>query len=346
MRYLSRSSHQAFRQCMRAGYYRYLCPNGTQTPGLDTYTTPKPLALGIAWHKGAEALMKRASGMEAAIIAVEEANKYPSVGEVEKNWLIGACLAWERSASDEFFSKYDVLAVEEEMEVAVTPNVILQARADAVLQERLTGDIYVLNWKTASNISDWNRKWFFDVQAWTECLAAEAKLGLPIAGCLFYGIHKGPIWQGQITSRLIYGYKDQSSMGSITYTPEYKSGLKRFEVWNESFPFGEGIPAWIEWLPKDFLKGHFCVSAPQIRNDFIVEKWIRQLARVEGDIDSILQGSIEDHEDFFIQNFGDQCRNCPFIDLCLERSTPESLIEANFLKPRVDHHDAPIAQEE
>ena len=346
MRYISRSSHQAFRACLRAGYYRYLYPNGTPTPGLEQYSQAKPLSLGICFHKAGEALMRKQTGMEAAASALAEAEKYPSLGVVEKNWLLAVCLAWERAASEDFHSKYDVLAVEEEMEVAVTPNVILQARADAVLQERNTGDVYVLNWKTASSITDWNRKWFFDVQAWTECVAAEAKLGIPVAGCLFYGINKGPIWQNQMTSRLIYGYKDQLLGGSTVYTPEYKAGLKRFEVWNESFPFGDGIPAWINWLPTDFLKGHFCVSAPQIRNDSIVEKWLRQLARVESDIDSILQGSSEDCEDYFIQNFGEQCRNCPFIDFCLERSTPEALIEANYLKPRVDHHDAPLVQEE
>jgi hypothetical protein len=331
---------------MRAGYYRYLIPNGTPTPGLEERAMPKPLALGICWHKGAESLLRGDSGMVAAQIALAEAEGYPSLGTVEEMWLLGAILAWERSAREDFFAKYDVLAIEEEMEVAVSPNVILQARADAVLQEKMTGDVYVLNWKTASSISDWNSKWFFDVQSWTECVAAEAKLGIPVAGCLFYGINKGPIWKGQITSRLIYGYKETTSSGLVSYTPEYKSGLKKFEVWNESFPFGDGIPAWIEWLPKDFLKGHFCVSAPQIRNDFIVEKWLRQLARIEGDIDSILQGSSEDHQDFFLQNFGDQCRNCSFIDFCLGRSTPEALIEANYLKPRVDHHSAPLAQSE
>lgn len=348
MRYISRSSHQAFRQCLKAGYWRYLSgPWGEDgTRGLEPYRMEKPLALGIAWHRGAEMLLKGASGEEAARVAIEEANLYPTVGEVEKNWLLGACLAWERACAEDFFLTYDVLAIEEEMEVAITPNVILQARADAILQERNTGAVYVLNWKTASSIDNWNKKWFFDVQSWTESLAAEAKLGLPVAGCLFYGVYKGPMWQGNMTSRLIYGYKEELPSGIVTYTPEYKSGLKRFPVWEESFPFGEGIPAWISWLPKDFLKGHFCVSAPQLRNDFIVEKWIRQLARVESDIDSVLQGTEEDHNDYFIQNFGDNCGRCPYVDLCLERSTPENLIDANYLKPRKDHHALPIVTEE
>lgn len=264
---------------------------------------------------------------------------------MEKQWLLGASLAWERACSEDFFGQYDVLSVEDEIEVGITPNVTLQARADAIIQERATGDIYVLNWKTASDIKGWNRKWFFDVQTWTECAAAEAKLQQPIAGCLFYGIYKGPIWQSQMTSRLVYGYKEELSSGSVIYTPEYKAGLKRFEVWNESFPFGEGVAAWINWLPKDFLAGHFCISAPQIPQPQMVEKWIRQLARVETDIDHIIDsGSEEDREDYFIQNFGDHCSRCPYVDLCLGRATPESLIEAGMLRSRRDHHAAPAEQ--
>lgn len=327
---------------MRAGYWRYLSPNGTQTNGYEPYRMETPLALGISWHKGAEALLSGRPAAQAAEEALREASNYPSLGEVENQWLLAATLAWDRACSEPFFDQYDVLSVEDEIEVKITPNVTLQARADAIVQERSTGDIYVLNWKTASDIKNWNRKWFFDVQAWTECIAAEAKIGQPVAGCLFYGIYKGPVWQGKTTSRLIYGYKEELSGGSTIYTPEYKAGLKRFEAWQESFPFGDGIAAWINWLPKDFLREHFCVSAPHMRNDQVVEEWMRQLARVESDIDHILaSGNDEDHKDFFIQNFGDHCGRCPFVDLCLKRAEPASLVEAGYLRPRQDHHAAP-----
>lgn len=345
MRYISRSSHQAFRQCMRAGYYRYLAgPYGTsQTRGLEPRVTDKPLALGIAWHKGAEALIQGSSAAQATSLALAEADKYPSLGEVERAWLAAAYMAWVKACAQEFFEQYDVLSVEDEIEVRITPNVILQARADAILQERTSGDVYVLNWKTASDIKDWNRKWFFDVQTWTECLAAEARIGRPVAGCLYYGVYKGPIWNRQMTSRLIYGYKEElPSSGSVVYTPEYKTGLKKFQAWTESFPFGEGLEAWIEWLPKGFLKGHFSISAPQIPQPIVVESWLRQLARVESDIDYVLGvGDPQDVDAFFIQNFGDHCSRCPFVDICLGRATATDLLESGYLRPREDHHAAP-----
>jgi hypothetical protein len=339
MRYISRSSHEAFRQCLRAGYYRYLAgPYGPAT-GLEPSIMAKQLALGIAWHKGGEVLMRRGSGTEAAASALAEAEKYPAIGQTEKQWLLAACLAWERTRFEEFHSQYDVIAVEEEVEVAISPNVILQARADAVVQDRNDGSYWVWNWKTASDIKDWNKKWFFDVQTWTETLAMEGHLGVPVAGCIFEGVYKGPIWNGNMTSRLVLGYKKSTADGSVSYSTDRETGMTRFNVWEESFPFGDGVAAWISWLPYDFVRGHFALSAPQMRNDVIVTKWLRQLVRVETDIDHLLStGSAEDVEDYFIQNFDDHCGKCPYVDLCQMRSTPEALIEEGKLIPRRDHH--------
>lgn len=666
MRYISRSSHAVFRHCMRKGFYNYLAGPYGPAAGLEPAVTEKPLALGISWHKGGEVLMKGGSGIEAAQEALKEAEQYSSIGNVEKQWLLAASLAWERVRAEEFHSQYDVLGVEEEVEVALSPNVVLQARADAVVQDRNDGTYWVWNWKcqlpdsmvdtyageqkradevvvgdellgegsqpvrvigigdggeqpcvevvttkgriircsanhpflvhggwiradslgfgdeltistttgryamlgyearllgylvgdggltsgsvkfstvdkeieehiyelwpdtkksgkdfrlngaiklvashglwgkrssqkfvpqlvmqgdeettknflgalfdcdgsinlsrgkrgdkqpkvtyytnsrklsedvqllltrlgipasiwkqknkkykgkpyefywvyiqdtagtarfaevllpyikknskrerlkgiarmayppiydtvkevrdigmhrtiaietsdshtivmnsivthnTASDIKDWNKKWFFDIQAWTEALAMEGHMGVPVAGCIFEGIYKGPIWNGNMTSRLVYGYKKLAADGEPWYSTDRESGYQRFNVWEESFPFGEGISAWVNWLPRDFLRGHFVLSAPQMRNDKIVEAWLRQLVRKEADIDHLLStGEQEDIDAFFEQNFGDHCARCPYVDICMMRAEPEALIDANKLRPRVDHH--------
>ena len=327
---------------MRAGFWRYLSgPYGSgETRGLEPALIEKPLALGICWHKGAEALLQGKSGSEAGSIALGEAESYPSLGEPERNWLLAASLGWERTKSQDFFGKYDVLAVEQEIETAISPNVILQSRADGILQSRIDGTIWILNWKTTSkDLKDFNKQWRFDIQSWSEALAVEGQLGVPVAGTIYYGIYKGPIWNGQMTSRLIYGYKETLPSGGVTYTPEYKAGLKRFEVWNEEFPFGSGVSAWINWLPFDFVAKHFTEAPPQMRNDEIVAKWLRQLVRKEADIEHILQtGSLEDQEDFFEQHIGEHCERCPYVGLCMMRTTPEELIKDGALRPRVDHH--------
>lgn len=333
MRYISNSSLGAFRECMRKGYYRYLSGPYGEVAGLEEPKGNVNYALGIAWHLGAEVLLERGTGLEA--FQHMKANLDPAsaalLDEAQWNWLLAAFLAWERSEADEFHEKWEVLSVEEEIEVPLTPNVVLYSRADAVLRDRSDGTNWVLNWKTASEVKDWNRKWFYEPQAWTESLAVESKLGVAVAGCIFLGVWKGPMYQGKTTSRLIYGYKYPNG----TYATENNGKGVKFEVAKEKFPFGEGIGAWISWLPRDILKRHFVESAPQIRQDSLVERWLRQLCRNEHDIDHILSaGDAGDVDDFFWQNWSEDCGRCSFRDLCMLRATPEAMIQEGLLKPR------------
>jgi predicted RecB family nuclease len=77
-------------------------------------------------------------------------------------------------------------------------------------------------------------------------------------------------------------------------------------------------------------------SSPQIRQDTLVEQWLRQVVGFESDVDHVLQqGSAQDKLDFFWQNWGqDTCGRCAFQPLCLEKATPEALIAEGFLRPR------------
>jgi len=258
------------------------------------------------------------------------------LGDADLNLLLALSLAWERSAAGPFFEKYEVVSIEEELVTPLTSNVQLYSRADAILRERSDGTLWVLNWKTAGDTRDWNRKWFYDIQSWTESLAAEAKLGEPVRGCIFYGVYKGPIYKGATSSRLVYGYRSTSASGLVSYGTENGGNASRFPVWQESFPFGDGIHAWINWLPEEFLKKYFVESAPQIRQDEVVEAWLRQVVGFESDIDHVLQhGSAQDKLDFFWQNWGDDtCGRCSFSPLCTLKSTPETMIADGVLRPR------------
>ena len=333
MRYISRSSFDTFRECPRKGYWRYLSGpfEGGEVLGLEEDRTSWHLDLGIAWHIGAEKLLKGEGGI-AAFSAAMDLNL--PLDEPLQQWLLAAFLAWERAKADEFFEKWEVLSIEDEFEIPISPNVMLYTRADSVVRDRADGSCWVLNWKTASEVKDWNKKWFFDPQGWTEALAAEAKLGEEVKGCIYLGIWKGPIYQGKTSSRLIYGYKHQGRAGT-TYGTENGGGGVRFEAWKEEFPFGQGTAAWISWLPRDFLAKHFVESAPQMRQDLLVEKWLRQVVRYEADVDHMLSGSEEDKETFFWQNWSEiTCGRCAFKDLCMLRSTPEEMIKAGLLRPR------------
>jgi hypothetical protein len=336
LRYISRSSFDAFRECPRKGFWRYLSgPFGEDsTLGLEEATgMNQHYALGIVWHSGAEVLLKGGTGQEAYSAAAAVAEVFP-LEPYWHNWLLAAFLAWERAKREDFFTQWEVLSVEEEFEIPISPNVVLYTRADAVVRSRSDGSCWVLNWKTASDVKDWTKKWFFDPQGWTEALAAESRLGVEISGCIYLGVWKGPMYNGKSTSRLMGGYKHHSKTG-VTYGTENGGGGVKFDAARESFPFGEGIAAWVSWLPLDFLAKHFVESAPQLRQDALVEKWLKQLVKQEDAIDYVLDsGSPEDVETFFWQNWSDDCGRCSFKDLCLLRSTPEELLKDGFLRPR------------
>jgi hypothetical protein len=265
-----------------------------------------------------------------------EYGKANNLSDAELNWLLAISLAWERAAAESFFEKYEVVSIEEELTTPLTTNVVLYTRADAILRERLSGDLWVLNWKTAGDVKDWNKKWFYDIQSWTESLAAEAKLGEPVRGCIFYGVWKGPMYNGGISSRLVYGYRYTGANGTISYGTENSGKGVRFPVWQERFPFGDGVAAWVNFLDPSFLQKYFVESAPQIRQDSLVENWLRQVTSYESDVDHVLQqGSEQDKLDFFWQNWGEQtCSRCAFNPICMERATPEALIAEGFLRPR------------
>lgn len=334
MRYISRSSFDTFSECPRKGYWRYLSGpfDPTSPGGLEEPRGSWHLDFGIAWHAGAEQLL-RGEGWEAALEAAR-----PSLSGLEEpaqNLVLALFQAWERAKRDDFFSRFEVLEIEKEFEIPISPNVVLYTRADAILRERADGSVWVLNWKTTSDTKDWTRKWFFDPQGWTEAIAAESALGLPVAGTLYFGVWKGPIYQGKTSSRLIYGYRHTSKQGMVTWATENGGGGQRFEVWKERFPFGDGLSAWIGWLHPDFLAKHFLESAPQLRQDALVESWLRQVVRQENDIDHALGFPPEEREEFFLQRWGDlNCGRCSFKDLCLRRARPEELIAEGLLSPR------------
>lgn len=335
MRYISRSSHDTFRECPRKGYWKYLSGpwNGAEVLGLEEQRDNINLTVGILWHEAAEEML-RSRNPWGAVLAAKNNPLWAAAPVNWQSWLYAAVLAWDRVAADEFHESWEILSIEDEFEIPVSPNVMFYTRADAVVRDRGDGSVWVLNWKTTSDIKDFTKKWFFDPQGWSEAIAAESRLGIEVSGCIYLGVYKGPHYKGDTTSRLIYGYRNNSRAG-VTYSTSTNGSAIKFNAWEERFPFGEGLPAWISFLDKDFLKGHFVQSAPQIRQDSLVEDWLRQVVRYENDIDAAMHWPEEDRNSFFYQNWSDHnCGRCAFRDLCLKRATPEGMLEEGLLRPR------------
>lgn len=332
--YISKGRIEALNKCRRKYYYNYVYKGGWDRPSPSI-----ELAIGIAVHKGMEFCLLQKFD-EAGPITLTTFDEYTkdwpeddpllvSLKAEGRDLALGLVLGWQRAKSEEFFSKYEVLSVEREIELPLTADLVLVARADATVRELASGLAYVWNWKTTSERKDWNSKWLYDIQMWTEAMALECSLGETVGGTIVAGLYKGTKQEDRLASQLLYSY---SKNGAIT--PDYKAGWQRERVID--------IAGWVEAMPIDNLRALYLESQPILKNDEVVEKWLRQIVRIESDVIHIGGTESEDDRlDYFTQAFSTfNCRGCPFLDVCMQRSSMEALIESGRLTPRTSPLDA------
>jgi len=350
LRKISRSSIETHDSCPRKAYYLYRYGKG----GLDTPSPSEALSIGLALHKGMEILLRTGDVEEAVQAGKGEwvlrfplpPNPYDTPHWEECGALVeGMVRGWYRARYPDFLEEYEIISIEEEVETLLSPNVVLQSRADAVVRSRMDGTLLVVNWKTMGK-KEGTRKWLNDVQMWTEAFAVQNKLGEPVAGCLVEGFYKGPRYAERYATPLLWAYTLLQDDGTLVWDPEYRRPSKverwtRRPAWKETgFPGGDGLRGWIDWLPLSLLRDQFLQTPPILKNDEVVERWLRTVVRRETDAQHILStGSQEDIEGHFWQHFGEwTCGWCPFRPICFGQTSPEEMLEAGLLVEREDHH--------
>lgn len=358
MRRISRSSHETHRKCPRKAYYTYM----KDTHGYVGSSTNIELVIGLAVHLGMETLMKGGTLEDAVTYATLKClEDFPSPPgaldeEGEKSWafykreqtsLVEALLrGWHRVRSPRFFAEYEVVDVEKERRTLLAPNILLTSRDDGLLRRREDNSLIIVNWKTTSAVTAWEEKWHYDVQAWTEALAAEHEIGEPVTGVLFEGFYKGVRKDNRQCTDLLYGYKlekrGEETRYSIKYmAPSKASPWERFFVPNEE-KFGPSpLAYWIGWIPWDDCAKYFLTSNPVQKEDRITQEWINEVVRLESEVEHILRPEVTEEErlTYFIRNFSHfNCNRCPFEKVCLKGVPFEDLVENGKLIPRRDHH--------
>jgi hypothetical protein len=264
----------------------------------------------------------------------------------------GLLLGWYRLHYNNFIEEYEVLSVEQDGHIPLGENVALIFKADVVVRSRFDGEIYVFNWKTTGRTWQWDAKWETDIQMWTEALAVEQALGESVRGCIVEGFHKGEFKFGHHQTPLLWAYELRLPDDMFIYASEYqrpskalffdeekqewRGPWKKIATWKTTFPFGEGMAAWVNFMPEARLAGSFVRSSPIERPPGVVEGWLQQVVRREGDVQHVLnEGSEEDQLLFFWQNFSDNnCRWCSFKPLCLGQTTVDEMLQGGLLKPR------------
>lgn len=335
MRTISRSSHEDLLKCPRKHFLRYLY-EGT---GYDSPDPGQALRIGLTVHKGMEKILLSSESHTQIGDALEamEAEYERLKGESPQEDELPLCLAlvtgWYRTKYLSFMKEYEVLSVEEPVESMLSPNIRLIGRCDAVVRSREDGMVYVFNWKTTKSKANWTRKWQHDIQMWTEAFLVQEKLGETVVGCIVEGLWKGYWKEGRFQTPLLYWWDDGSDIPSLSYV----RGRQPKPSWK-----GSPLPSlseWVYWIPQELVEGHFVRSNPILKNDAVVEGWLREVVRRESDVEHVLQAPLEDQLLYFERRFSDSnCSFCPFQDLCYERAHLVDLLSEGRLARRVDHH--------
>lgn len=248
----------------------------------------------------------------------------------ESRALVEALLrGWCRTRLASFINEFEIISIELETPVLLTPGLTLQAKADLVVRSRFDGQVYVINWKTSSSKD--TDQWDYDVQMWTEALATEGTLGEPVAGTIIELLYKGQRRYGCQLGPLIYAYRKKDG----SFGGEWSAGSTRVKVWD----LDGGVAQWVETLPIEKVSEQFIQCPPVPKNNDVVQGWINQLVYKEQTTAHVLECSEEEREIHFGQDFSnDNCPWCPFKRACFQETSIQTLLDEGILIPRVDHH--------
>lgn len=313
---VDRSRIIAYQRCPRERYLAY----HHLGKGLQRKAKSLPLQVGSAFHEGAECLLEGdiETACYRAIKYLADAFKGKGVGfdgeeatdqslvySAQEQVALAEALirAWGLEKLTEFLQTFEVIEVEKEGRANLTNNrnhrenlidsglhqesfagldddLVLMFRPDALVRERLSGDLYVVSWKTASmygkrtlqqcrtDMQNMSEVWGWQEQHLQE-FYEKYKDGLPafvparVEGVLYLFCVKGKRqlddWDNQWkqNSHLIYGWKklkpidefDDGWSWTFKYPKEDGSGgstlgkgWKKVPIWSE---YPGGVKQWI-----------------------------------------------------------------------------------------------------
>lgn len=347
--YLSRSAYETSRECPRKFYWQYLYRGS----GLVPRKVGLALAIGQGVHSGMEWLFsylrdepEGPTMMDAVGAGLEEVerlligykneeNPFVLAKVDEAKLLVQALIyGWMRHRLVAFLEEFEVISIEKEITALLAPGVTLNARADLVVRRKADGCIFVWNWKTTGNKSQWTKQWRNEIQIITESLAVEEDLREPVAGVIMEGLYKGYSKDGVWQTPLLWAWETKNGLSA-----KYVAGAKRIPMWQDGRPRFD----WIDSIPSEILDAQFVRSEPIPKNNDVVRDWLAQVVH-NSRSDSYVLGLPADQERerelHFDQRFGEACDFCQFREVCFKETEMEELVKDGVLVERVDHHAA------
>lgn len=209
----------------------------------------------------------------------------------------------------QMLEEFEILGVEREIVMPLTPDLGWMARADAILKRRADGDLYVYSLKTCNEFSERkdeeNR---LDMQGVSELAAVEWLMGERVAGVKMEFLVKGKrdrYTEWKQDSALVRPWRRVGQFG-VEWTvagripcldPGCKYHKGRLDGWHNLGKEWERMPVWEVMTPKewfgtltrgevlpeglDALAGLVASPIPYYRNQEDVGRWRRQVTSQE-----------------------------------------------------------------
>lgn len=359
-----RSRAISFQTCPRSRWYAY---HWGRT-GLQPAGVRPELLTGSTVHLGLEYLLRGLTPEEAVARATADWQRSlegrPVLEGARDHLELAQALiyAWAYEGMPQLLDAYEVLAVEEEINVPLSDRVMWMARPDGVLRSRHDGGIYVLSFKTAPQYSRRHQADnLVDMQGLSESWAVREKYGEAPRGVQYVYLLKGRNdASGLPASFLTRPWRN--ARGDLRWRYESIDPLtgqvaRLGRQWTRSrisdqMPLFQWVEMLRDWEPDlDNLRPLETVivqPAPVWRRAAALTDWQAQIARQEDSLryrlDCLPLYGDDAHGHGLNLHFPQHLRSCawpsrcPFVSICHEGASPEDLLAEGQMLARTPNH--------
>ncbi|MFA5352633.1 MAG: PD-(D/E)XK nuclease family protein [Thermodesulfovibrionales bacterium] len=371
----SRSHDQCYIDCPRKAYLTYyLNGTGVVPRGENIYQSTGSLAHAIlervmkdAFETSAVPTVERmnmfcSEEVNAAKAKVLEAG-YAYSGSVSAAVEVefdrqaalaeGLARAWVKVRLPFILEEFRIVAVEEEHEIPLSPDVVLMSRLDGVLERKVDGELFAgPEFKTTGWLSeDYVESWRYSTQTISHCLDVKHVYGKEPAGVMMEFLYKGMKKKAEdgiytYYSPLVRAFKMVDEFGGETYG--FDSSLGRKRDWVVFDTYTMGMEKWMEKIPDEVLEG-LLANTTVYRNKNEAEVWVRQAVMRQRRIawaieelnadnpsdDPVMDGTFPARLDTFCRS-NQYRQKCPYKDICY--GVVDDPIGSGAYVVRVPHH--------
>lgn len=335
---ISRSAVVTRKTCAMKRYWAYEAPH-PDAPDATRGLTPAVEGNGLAKARGTlfhGAMEQVVQGLPLEPYLDREG---AALGPEQQTLVRRAAKAWARWRSPELRDRFVPLSAEQEWTWALTPLVAQSLRMDLILDDRETGELRILDYKTLSRPDpNWTDRLARSEQTHLYIQALKERTGREVS-MQYEGIIIGKQEDGVQKSPFVSAFQKHGAL-----LGGWVSGAQRISTvdWDDD--------QWFDWAEGHALQDQLLCSTGRISpspHQLLATKhatahaelqWADTLARLEAERDPEAHALLRET---LIERNPDACLKygvghaCPYVGLCWHGHRPDT----DSFTPRIDHHE-------